>query len=169
MDADVTPHAHEYTWREATRVGVRAVAIIAAYFVLPFERSLWLVTLLIALVLVGLFPFALRRFQRVLRSEHPIVDAVNGLLVSLVALLVSFAALYVLLATRDPASMLGIKTKVDALYFETTMLSTVGFGDVTAASQLARGLVTVNMVMNMVYLGTTVRLLTWAVRKREIS
>jgi hypothetical protein len=153
--------------REAVRVGVRVAGIIVAYFALPFERN-WLVTgLLVILVLVGLFPFALRRFGRVLQSDHPVLDAVSALVITLLTLVVSFATTYHVMASRNPESLTGVATKLDALYFETTILSTVGFGDMVAVSQVARAIVTVNMVMNMVFLGTTLRLLTWTVQQRQ--
>ncbi|MGO9872895.1 MAG: ion channel [Acidimicrobiia bacterium] len=141
--------------------------MIVAFFVLPFGKNWFLVSLLLAVILVGLFPFAIRRFRRVLRSERPVLEAVTALIITLVTLIVAFAAVYYVLATRDSASVRGLKTKVDALYFETTMISTVGFGDVTATSQGARIIATVNMVANMLYLGTTLRLLTWAVQQRQ--
>jgi voltage-gated potassium channel len=40
-------------------------------------------------------------------------------------------------------------------------MSTVGFGDIHAAGSLARLIVTVHMVFNLIYLGTALRWLTW--------
>jgi voltage-gated potassium channel len=167
MDTGRPPLARANVGREMARAGVRVFGILVAFFVLPFGKNWLLSSLLLILVLVGLFPFAIRRFHRVLRSDHPIIDAVSALLITLVTLVVTFGAAYYLLATRDPASMNGLTTKLDALYYETTILSTVGFGDITAVSQGARAVVTVNIVMNMLYLGTTLRLLTWAAQKRR--
>ena len=38
---------------------------------------------------------------------------------------------------------------MDALYFTTVTFATVGFGDITPVSQLARGVVTVQMIAGM--------------------
>ena len=45
-----------------------------------------------------------------------------------------------------------LQTKTDALYFAVTTLTTVGFGDVHAQGQVARGLIIVQMVFNVVVL-----------------
>jgi hypothetical protein len=58
-----------------------------------------------------------------------------------------------------------MRTKVDALYFETTMISTVGFGDIVPASQATRAVVTLNILMNLIFVGVTLRLMTWAVQR----
>jgi hypothetical protein len=39
--------------------------------------------------------------------------------------------------------------KVGAMYFTVTVFSTVGFGDITAKTDLARTLVTVQMLVNL--------------------
>ena len=45
-----------------------------------------------------------------------------------------------------------LETKTDALYFALTTLATVGFGDVHAEGQIARTLVIIQMVFNVVVL-----------------
>ncbi|WP_281367034.1 potassium channel family protein [Janibacter alkaliphilus] len=47
---------------------------------------------------------------------------------------------------------------MDALYFTMTMVSTVGFGDITATGQLARVLVTLQMAFNLLFIAALVRL-----------
>ncbi|GAA4626391.1 potassium channel family protein [Cellulomonas oligotrophica] len=55
-----------------------------------------------------------------------------------------------------------LRSKVDALYFAVTTLTTVGFGDVTPVSQEARLLVIVQMVFDVVVVTTAVTLLASA-------
>jgi hypothetical protein len=45
-----------------------------------------------------------------------------------------------------------------------TTFATVGFGDITPASQFARGLVTVQMVLDLVVLGAVIRVFVSAVQ-----
>jgi voltage-gated potassium channel len=45
-------------------------------------------------------------------------------------------------------------------------LGTVGFGDIHATGQLARGLVTPQIVFNLVFVGTLASLVTTQVRRR---
>ena len=60
-------------------------------------------------------------------------------------------------------------TRVDALYLTVTVFSTVGFGDISAASQPGRILVTIQMILNLIVLGAGVRLLTSAVKRGRDS
>ena len=53
-----------------------------------------------------------------------------------------------------------METRTDSLYFSVTTMATVGFGDVHAAGPVARVMVTVQMVFNLIYLGTALRVLT---------
>jgi Ion channel len=43
----------------------------------------------------------------------------------------------------------GLATRIDALYFALTTLFTVGYGDIHPVGQLARALVSVQMVLNV--------------------
>jgi hypothetical protein len=53
--------------------------------------------------------------------------------------------------------------KIDAMYFTVTVFSTVGFGDITAKSDLARTLVTVQMLVNLVVIGLVAKVIFGAV------
>ena len=54
-------------------------------------------------------------------------------------------------------------TRTDAMYFSTTIFTTVGFGDITAKSQAARVVVTLQMFLDLVILGLVARLVVNAV------
>ena len=59
-----------------------------------------------------------------------------------------------------------LRTKTDALYFTVTTLATVGFGDVHPTGQVARAIVTAQIVFNLVFLGSLARLLTGQLQQR---
>jgi voltage-gated potassium channel len=69
------------------------------------------------------------------------------------------------------ASNFGEKlTHTDALYFTTTVFTTVGFGDITAKSGGTRLLVTGQMVTDLIFLGIGAKIILGAVtrgRRRE--
>ena len=153
--------------RELIRGLLLAVALVVLYYVLPLDRWWVMCVGLGAVIFLGLGPFIVRRLRRVLTSEHPLVDAAVSLVLTLTILVTSFAALYYAMAKAGPGQMSGIATRTDALYFVVTMVSTVGFGDITAVGQTARAIVTINMVLNLVFIGITLRLLTWAVQQRR--
>ena len=54
-------------------------------------------------------------------------------------------------------------SRTDAMYFSTTVFTTVGFGDITAKSEVARLVVTVQMWLDLVFLGLVLRVVTQAI------
>jgi voltage-gated potassium channel len=80
------------------------------------------------------------------------------LVLVLEVVLVVFSFVYYLLADKDPAQFVGLATRLDALYFATTTTATVGFGDVHADGQLARGVVTAHMIFNIIFIAAVVNL-----------
>jgi hypothetical protein len=70
------------------------------------------------------------------------------------------------MAVQDAASFdLEGLTRMDTLYFAVTVFSSVGFGDISAASQAARVLVTVQMLLNLIVLGAGIRVFVGAARR----
>jgi hypothetical protein len=58
-------------------------------------------------------------------------------------------------------------TKTDALYFTVTVFSTVGFGDITAKSEIARVVVIIQMLGDLALLAVGARLLLEAVHRGQ--
>ena len=56
-------------------------------------------------------------------------------------------------------------TRTDSLYFTVTVFATVGFGDITATSQTARLIVTVQMILDLIVLGLGIRVFLGAVQR----
>lgn len=63
--------------------------------------------------------------------------------------------------------MEGIETRLDALYFSATTMTTTGYGDIVATGQLARGLVTAQLVFDVVFVATVVGLIQAGIRRRQ--
>ncbi len=89
---------------------------------------------------------------------------VDGLIVIIVIVMAVFAFGFYNLEEHDPSQFDGMETRLDSLYFTMASAATVGFGDVHAAGQTARGLVLVQMVFNVVFIGTAVALLSSRVK-----
>jgi hypothetical protein len=64
---------------------------------------------------------------------------------------------------REPGAWTSRATRTDALYFTVTVFSTVGFGDISATSQAARLIVTIQMILDLIVLGLGVRVFLAAV------
>ncbi|RIV39776.1 potassium channel family protein [Micromonospora radicis] len=89
------------------------------------------------------------------------------LAVALVAGLLAFALADFVVARAAPAQFVDLETRVDALYFALTTLTTVGYGDVHAQGQLARGLVIVQMVFSIGVIATGVSLVVKQLTGRQ--
>ncbi|MET0414807.1 MAG: potassium channel family protein [Actinoplanes sp.] len=71
-----------------------------------------------------------------------------------------------MLAQDDPGSFsTHTLTRTDALYFTVTVFATVGFGDISATSQIARRLVTAQMILDLLVLGLGIRVFVGAVQR----
>jgi hypothetical protein len=139
--------------------------LVGAYAVLPLQGGRWWLGAAIgAAVLAATIPLTVHRLRAVLGSDQPALEALSAIVVLLTMLVVGFAAIYFAM-DRDHGQFTGLDTRVDAIYFTVTTLSTVGFGDITAASQTARLVVTMQIVFNLVFVGIAVRVLVGAARQ----
>jgi len=86
------------------------------------------------------------------------------LLIFVIVPLFSFG--YLALEKADSSQFADLATKTDALYFTISTLGTVGFGDVHATGQLARVLVTIQIVFDLVFLAAVVSVLSSHIRQR---
>ena len=135
--------------------------LLGAYFSLPpavvtvgdVLPAALLVLLAIGIVLGG-YVWGLRSITR---ARYPLLRSFSMLTVVLGAFIVVFSYVYLGMATRNPESLPGLRTHLDGLYFTVTMLSTVGFGDISPTSQPARAVATAQMMFNLVFLGFLLR------------
>ncbi|HEY7812742.1 MAG TPA: potassium channel family protein [Nakamurella sp.] len=136
--------------------------IVVGYYLLPMNEPGIGAVVLVAglLVLAGVLAWQIRE---ILNSPFPRVQAFQTLLVGIPLLLCVFASAYFVIGLSQVDSFTQPMNKVGAMYFTVTVVSTVGFGDITAKTDLARSLVTVQMILNLVVLGLVIRLLTSAV------
>ena len=151
--------------RSTVRSLVTVAVVVALYYLFPLDRLEGIpVGIPLAVGLLVLAADGAWEIQAVVGAEYPSVRARESLARFVPVFLVLFAACYYLMVKADPTSFSAHPmTRTDALYFTLTVFSTVGFGDITAASQVARGVVMVQMVLDLILVGLGVRLLTQAV------
>ncbi len=154
-----------------SRLAVKAVAVpvflLAGYFVAPVDAERAplgvltgvVVTIVAIAAVMAAVVLEVRREERRLSAWHLV------LLLEIALLAFSFA--YYFIAARHPDQFVGLSTRVDALYFSTATAATVGYGDVHAAGQLARGLVTAHMVFDLVFIAAVVNLAREWMRNRH--
>jgi hypothetical protein len=148
---------------------VTAVALLALYFLVPTpdtpERTvLTAVAFLTGLALLAAYVVALVRRARTATATEQAVK-IESLVLLLYAVIVFFSLIYLRLA-QTPGEMVGLSTRIDAMYFTMTTLATVGFGDISAIGQTARLVVTIQMVFDVAVLGVAAKLIGSAVAAR---
>ncbi|NUR07535.1 MAG: two pore domain potassium channel family protein [Nocardioidaceae bacterium] len=136
------------------------------YFTLPFDEKTAFnsaAALFVGLILVaGMLVWQARIIST---SPYPRVRALEGLVTTFPIVILLFATTYFVYGEREPANFSESMTRVDSLYFTVTVFATVGFGDITAVSQSARGLVTLQMVVDLVLIGLVVRAFVGSVQR----
>ena len=102
--------------------------------------------------------------RMILVGPYPAARAVSALVVTVPLFLIVFASIYYLMGAADPAQLSEPLTKLDALYFTVTVFVTVGFGDITAVTQAARAVTTVQMMAGLTLVGVIARVVVGAVQ-----
>ncbi|MET1153511.1 ion channel [Arthrobacter sp.] len=103
---------------------------------------------LVGILLVFLCALALE-LRMIIAAEVPQVRAAEAVVETVLMFLFLFAFLYTSMSTTDPSAFTEPLSRMDALYFTTVTFATVGFGDITPVSQLARAVVTVQMIAGL--------------------
>jgi hypothetical protein len=128
----------------------------------------WLIPTTIVYLLVWtvlyiwFYRFQLRGIRK---ASFPQVRAIETLIVGLVLFLSIFAKAYYLMSYYDADSFTQEMNHFDAYYFTITVLATVGFGDITPVTTIARSISMVQMILDLVIIAITVRLVTQEVKK----
>ena len=104
------------------------------------------------------------QIRHILSSSHPGLRAVESLATIAVLFIVLFALLYYFMGRSDAAGFSQHLDKTTALYFTVTVLSTVGFGDITPATDPARVAVMLQMVMDIILIAVVLRLIVGAAK-----
>jgi voltage-gated potassium channel len=102
----------------------------------------------------ALVAWQLRAYRKVATETG--AARVRGLLLAVYVAMLFFASTYYLLASAHPEQIVGLHTRTDALYFTLTVLSTVGFGDIHAAGQAARAMVSLQIGFDLLVIGLAV-------------
>jgi voltage-gated potassium channel len=152
--------------RAALRSLLIATVLVVLYYVFPLDRR-WDSDTAVRL-LVGVLVFAgvmVWQVRAIASSRYPGLRAAEALGFVIPFFLVLFSSTYFLMERASAASFTQPLSRTDALYFTVTVFSTVGFGDITAKSEAARVVVIVQMLADLVLLGTGIRLLLGAVQR----
>jgi voltage-gated potassium channel len=149
------------------RASAVTAVLVAAYYLLPFGRlagvplAVFLVVGLIVLAAMSVY-----QVRAIINARYPAIRAIEALAATAPLFLLLFAAIYFLMAQADLNNFnVHSLTRTDALYFTVTVFATVGFGDIVATTQLARLVVSVQMILDLGVLGLGLRVFLGAVQR----
>lgn len=141
-----------------------AVVLVALCYLLPLDH-IKNVPLTLAGGLLILLAVIAWQLRAILRAKEPGARAVVALAGTMPLVVPRFASAYFVMARTSPANFSTHQlNRTDALYFTVTTFSTVGYGDITPASQGARLVVTAQMILDLLVLGLGIRALVGAVQ-----
>lgn len=161
--------------RSSLRMTLRSAATLLvallAYYLLPVGDGSGLpLPVAVAGFVLGLLALTTLVIQQIRTQVQSMLSdgaaQIERLLIGVYLVVVFFSAGYVILETTEPSSFEGLATKTDALYFTVTTLTTVGYGDVHASSQLARLLVTIQLLFDVLFVAIVVRIISANVGRR---
>ena len=148
------------SYRSAAGTVVVLLAVTIAFAALPWgDVSLSrgpLVVVFFTLGLVGTAALVFSQAWAYRQAAGSGTARLRGLLVAVYVAVLFFSTAFYLLERSQPGQFADLQTRVDAVYFALTVLSTVGFGDVHAVGQTARVLVSTQIVFNLLVISLAV-------------
>ena len=166
--------------REIAATVVRAAlstgVLLAVYFLLPVGhrhvshsliRDVGVMARLgvAAAIFIAVLIFEIRGIAR---ARHPMLRAGVAMAIVIPLFLVVFAWIYLNMSTSDSHTFGAPMSHMTALYFTVTVFSTVGFGDITPHTDLARLVTTVQMLADLAVIAVVVRLI-FGVASRSVE
>jgi len=149
------------------RILATSLGLVALYYLVPLTQLGETVPVPVSLSVALLVLAAVAAWQvlSITRADYPAIRAAEALAVTTPLFVLLFAAAYFILAQDNPGSFSPhALTRTDTLYFTVSTFSTVGFGDITATSEGARVIVTVQMLLDLLVFGLVIRVFLGAVR-----
>lgn len=146
--------------------------LMAVYWFVPLEwfDDSWSAFAVLVIGLSGYLFLVVRRMTRLRDSPRPMADLGEALVVVVVTLVTLFALTYAILSRNIDGAFNVPLDKHSALYFSMTVTTTTGFGDIVAATNSVRDVVTFQMFITLLILAVAVRGVTAAAqysRKRH--
>ena len=144
------------------------VLLIVIYYAAPLDRGLDTGTLIRFVIgLIGFVGVITWQMRAITRSDLPRLRAIQAFATGFPLLLVLYAATYILIGHNQPDSFSEELSRTDSLYFTVTVFATVGFGDISPRTELARLVVMSQMLFGLVAFGLVARLLLGAVERAD--
>jgi voltage-gated potassium channel len=151
--------------RAVFRPTLSTTGLLLIYYLVPLDGDVTgstVATLFVALV--GIVAVLTWQIKTIRTATYPRLRAIETTAISLPLFILCFAAAYFTISRISPASFSEALDRTDSLYFTVTIFATVGFDDITAVSQQARILVTIQMIGDLILVGVVAHLILEAVQ-----
>jgi len=141
------------------------VGLLLLYYLLPLvDRrqvstvvSLFLGLLVVAVLLIW-------QINKIKTARYPRIRAIEALSLSAPLFILVFSTVYFVTSQASPHSFNQVLDRTSALYFAVTVFSSVGFGDIVPVTDLARVMVIIQMLGDLVLVGIVARVILGAVQ-----
>ena len=151
-------------------VAVSWVLIFGGYYLLPLsDLTNWQSVVRIGIGIVALVAVLAWQLRQIGRARRPVMRAVRALGTGVAVFLVSYAAGYLALSQSSSTNFSETLDHTGAFYLTVTTFSSVGYGDITPTSELARLVVSTQMILDLVVLGAMVRVIVLAAKSARTS
>lgn len=156
--------------RSIARIVLVVTVLLAGYLLVPVQADSAAVSAVAwaaLLAFVSVVAVFLHQARRITHSTYPLLAGAEALIILLAIFLIGFAFVYLVMSTSAPDTFSEPLNRTGALYFAITVLSTVGFGDITPKSDPSRWLVSAQMLIDIGLIAGALRLLLGIARRAE--
>lgn len=142
-------------------------AVIGAYYLLPLGGGSSHFEAVIRLAVGAVMFIAIMAWEvrRILAADLPELRAVDAIALAVPIFLTTHAAAYVTLSALSPGSFTQPINRTGGLYFSIVTFGTVGYGDIAPVTDLARILVSSQVLGDLVFIALVLRVVASAARR----
>lgn len=109
--------------------------------------------------------FFARQLKSVYKAKYPTLRAMEALILVAAMFLAIFAVVYVMISSTNPSAFTEPLDAFTSYYFALTVLATVGFGDITPSTTLARSVTMAQMAVDITFIAVLIRIMGGAAKK----
>jgi voltage-gated potassium channel len=147
------------------RIVATMVAMFALYAVLPIPGTSGAAAL--AGLIAGLLAFTVLvgwQIHSIVSARQPVLRAIEVVAFALPLLVVVFAYVYLWISQSDPGAFSEELDRIGAVYYAVSIVSTLGFGDISPITDGTRLVVTLQMLFDIALIAGFARLVIIAAR-----
>lgn len=152
----MTPRGHRAS--NALRSVATLACVLLIYYGIPLDWEAGQVSDVVGVIvfvvgLVGVVLLIRLQVRRYVGASDE-RGQITAILSVLYVVVMFFALFYYVLELNMPGQFDGLETRTDSMYFTVITLGTVGYGDIHAVGQVARAATTVQVVFDLIVIGT---------------